>query len=237
MSRNPRMKNLPYLIMGITLILIFPVFADARIIVQDNFDGYSDIGGMSDWDPASNISLQETGGINNSKCALVTYDRSGTPPYWFGRSVANENLSQMYVRFYFKVDDPSGGCKFLKLFGKRNGLNYANSTFAIHYNSSLLYEISYGNGDNIENDTQNTVRYDGTVNDPGVIIERATGAFDPRDGQWHCFEVFMKYNDNGLRNGEYRVWVDGELRLHATNVKNRHDEAHVASLVRRICRI
>jgi hypothetical protein len=33
----------------------------------------------------------------------------------------------------------------------------------------------------------------------------------------------MKYNDNGKRNGHYRVWIDGKLRLYANNVKNRND--------------
>jgi hypothetical protein len=98
----------------IWLALFSSPSVQARIIMQDNFDGYSDLSEMSAWGPGPNISLEPTGGINNSKCAMVTYDQSGTPPYWFGRSVANENLSQLYVRFYFKAEDPSGGSKFLK---------------------------------------------------------------------------------------------------------------------------
>ena len=33
----------------------------------------------------------------------------------------------------------------------------------------------------------------------------------------------MKYNSDDKRDGVIKVWIDGELRLHATNVKNRHN--------------
>jgi hypothetical protein len=33
----------------------------------------------------------------------------------------------------------------------------------------------------------------------------------------------MRYNSNDQRDGAYRVWVDGQERVHVTNVKNRHN--------------
>lgn len=211
----------------IILVTISAIFiggtTEARVIFQDDFDSYSDSPENHGWGTSSNISLQTSGGVNNSHCAMVTYDRSGTSPYWFGVNVANENMSEIYVRFYFRVDDPSGGCKFLKLFGIRNGDSYANSTFGLNYYSNTLNDVQYGGGDGLSNDSQRIIRFNGTRSDENVTIHKSTGEFDPRDGKWHCFEAHMKYNDNGQRNGIYRVWIDGEMRLHAANVKNRND--------------
>ena len=67
------------------------------------------------------------------------------------------------------------------------------------------------------------IRCNGTKTDLAVNIIQKTADVDPRDNRWHSFEAHMKYSENGRRNGIYRVWIDGELRLHAINVKNRHD--------------
>ena len=203
------------------LIFFYITTANAEIVFQDDFDSYSTT--ITGWSIGDNISLQQNGGINNSKCAHISYTREGTSPYWFSRNISDQNLNEIYVRFYFKVDDPSGGCKFLKLFGKINSPSgYANTTFMINYFNSTLYEISYGAG-GIENDTADVIRYSGYTTDSRVSVLEASGPFDPRDGAWHCFEAHIKYNDNGQRNGIYQVWVDGELYVHATNVVNRND--------------
>ena len=217
------MKNWRIIILLSICAIFIGGAGEARIIFQDDFDSYSDSPGNHGWGTSSNISLQTSGGINNSHCVMVTYDRSGTSPYWFGVNVANENLSEIYVRFYFRVDDPSGGCKFLKLFGVRSGDSYANTTYHLNYWGGILYDIQYGDGSGIVNDCAVAIRYNGAHNDQNVTILKSTDAFDPRDGKWHCFEAHMKYNDNGQRNGIYRVWIDGELRIHATNVRNRND--------------
>ncbi len=197
----------------------------AEIIFQDDFDGYSDSPANHGWGVSSNISMVDDQGVNGSRCAMVTYNCSGTSPYWFGVNVSSFNRNALYVRFYFKVDDPSGGCKFLKLFGKRDQPEgYANTTLAINYYNSLLYEISYGDGSGTTNDTQTIIRYAGKHSDSNVNVLVAEGPFDPRDGKWHFYEFYMKYSDDGKRNGEYKVWIDGQLRVHAVNVKNRHDD-------------
>ena len=196
--------------------------AQAEIIFEDDFDSYQDE--ITGWSTGSNIYLQKSGCVDNSACAKVAYTGAGTGPYWFGKDVSAENLSEIYVKFDFKVDNPSGGSKFLKLFGKKDSEGgYANTTFAINYNSGMLYEVSYGSGVGTVNDTQAIIRYNGTISDKDVSVIHKTGEFDPADNKWHSFEAHMKYNDNGKRNGIYRVWIDGELRLHATNIKNRHD--------------
>jgi len=204
--------------------------AVAGIIFQDDFDSYVDSPKNNGWSSiGSQVSTPSSEGRNGSRALKVTYIKEGTAPYVVQKSLNGLNLQEVYVRFYFRVDNPSGGCKFLKFFGKRDSpKGWANTTFALNYNSNTLYELSYGNGAGTINDTQNIIRYGTQVKnygfDPLVKVSVSEGTFNPKDGQWHCFEAFMRYNSNGQRDGAYRVWIDGKLRVEATNVKNRNDQ-------------
>jgi hypothetical protein len=168
--------------------------------------------------------LSTRGCFNGTKCARVRYSEPGTGPYWFGKKIDSYNLSEIYVKFYFKVVGPSGGAKFLKIFGEPNDPEgYANTTFAIKYHTGSLSEISYGDGTSKTNDTQHIIKYDGKTKDEEVNIIHSTDQIDIADGNWHLFKAHIKYNRNGKRDGVYRVWVDGVLRVHAENIKNRND--------------
>lgn len=209
-------------ILAISIFLCMPSFAG--VIFQDNFDEYTNT--ITGWSQvASSVTLDKTGGIKKSQCARVNYTGEGTGPYWFSYNISSHHLSDIYVRFYFKVDNPSGGCKFLKLFGHKDSTNgaYANTTFMIDYTKGELYDISYGDGSTLANDCQDVITYKGTSTDSNISILKYTDTFDPRDGKWHSFEAHIKYNDNGQRNGVYQVWIDGKLWLYATNIKNRND--------------
>jgi hypothetical protein len=199
--------------------------AIAGIIFEDNFNGYSDSPLNHGWSVmGSQVTPANTGGFNNTRGIKITYNHQGYGDFVFNKNIASLKLQEMHVRFYFKVDNPSGGSKFMKFFGIRNKNNYANTTFMIQYWNSTLFEISYGNGSSITNDTQAVIRYAGDkISDNKVKVLVAKGPYDPRDGKWHCFEVYMRYNDNSQRNGEYKVWIDGVLWVHATHVKNRND--------------
>ncbi len=210
---------------AIGLIVWSATIAAAGIIFEDNFDGYSDSPLNHGWSVmGSQVAATTTGGFKGTRGIEITYNSPGYGNFVFNKNIADLKLNGMYVRFYFKVDNPSGGSKFMKFFGVRNGDNYANTTFAINYFGSNLYEISYGDGQGISNDTASVIRYAGNVvSDDKVKVLVAKGPFDPRDGRWHCFETYMRYNNNDQRNGEYKVWIDGGLWVHATNVKNRND--------------
>jgi hypothetical protein len=192
---------------------------------SDDFDDYADTPLNHGWTTmGSQVSVVNTDGHNGTRGILVTYNQKGYDQYVFNKNISSLSLSEIYVRFYFKVDDPSGGCKFIKFFGVRDGDNYANTTFMINYTRGTLYEISYGDGSTISNDTQVVIRYSGEHTDANVSVSVSEGEFDPDDDEWHCFEVYMKYNDNDQRNGAYKVWIDGQLWVSATNVKNRHND-------------
>ncbi|MHA6485003.1 cadherin-like beta sandwich domain-containing protein [Paenibacillus sp. strain BS8-2] len=207
----------------------------ANLVFEDNFDSYTDSPRNHGWGEVhSAVVIDPTGGKDGTHAAKVQYT---TPEQviMLRNEVSNYDLNQVFVSFDFKLDSPvdndpstKGGSKFLKLFGKDglspNGADgYANTTFGLWYTSNTLNEISYGSGSDLANDTQTTISYNGNHLDSLVDVRYSTDTFVPQTNQWHNFKAFMKYNSNGNRDGEYIVWIDGELRLHATNVKNRHE--------------
>ncbi|QNK60129.1 cadherin-like beta sandwich domain-containing protein [Paenibacillus sp. PAMC21692] len=206
----------------------------SNLVFEDNFDSYTDSPRNHGWGEVhSAVVIDPVGGKNGSHAAKVQYT---TPEQvvMLRNDVSNYDLNQVFVSFDFKLDSPvdndpstKGGSKFLKLFGK-DGLNpngadgVANTTFGLEYTTNKLIEVSYGKGTDLNNDTQTTIGYNGNHIDSLVNIRYSTDTFVPQTNQWHSFKAFMKYNSNGNRDGEYIVWIDGELRLYATNVTNRN---------------
>ena len=212
------------LALGCCVILFSPAYAG--VFFQDDFESYT--GSITNWNTGNQVSLTTNNCHSGSKCVKITFTDPGTSPYLFQKNISSYNLGEIYVRFYFKLDDASvccdGGAKFFKLFGRRNSpQGYANSTFALGAWNSIISGVLYGNGGSVENDTQQYIRLDGSKTDSSVNLVTFTSLFDGRDEKWHSYEAYMKYNTNGKRDGEYKIWIDGELRMHATNVKNRND--------------
>lgn len=203
-------------------IFTFGIEANAAVLFQDDFDGYTDSPSNHGWQIASAVSAPSNEGYNGSRGIKISYTTDGTPPYWFGwNGLRSFNRSALFVRFYFRTGPNQGGNKFVKLFGKTNGTGYANTTFPLESGGSI-FAVRYGNGSSTANDTQTLNSLNGKSNDPAVIFQKYTSTFTP-DNKWHCFEIYMKYNTDNNRDGVYKVWIDGVLRLHTTNVKNRHN--------------
>ena len=51
--------------------------------------------------------------------------------------------------------------------------------------------------------------------DPPFFIER---------GRWYCFELMVKMNEPGEKNGEQALWVDGEKIIHINGIRWRETE-------------
>jgi hypothetical protein len=218
------------------LVVLLMVFSSSSLASEltlfetsfDNgFDGWNNIG--LDW------SIVSPGKGDYGQAAQVKYYAKGSQSYWLEKDLSRDSISTIIVEFDFKVDFrdghlPYGGCKFLKLFGIPNSIDgYANVTFGMnYYDRNELKEVSYGGGTSlISRDSQSTIRYNGTqVNtyEPKPVINFYTYAIDDHlDQNWHKFKSYMRYNDNDLANGEYIVWIDENVRLHATNIVNRHN--------------
>lgn len=216
--------------MIVLLLLVLTYFVPSKsypeTVFSDDFE--TNVATIEGWGTiGSRVSLQTSNCHSGTKCVKVAYSPGGTTAdYLIGKNIAASNLSDIYVQFKFRTDAyAEQGSKFLKLYNKEDGYTgYARSTFAIQYASGNLYEVSYGDGSGTTNDTQATVRYDGTHPlDPDANVVASTSAFDPSDHNWHTFEARAKYSSDGQRDGLYQVWIDGVLRLHVDNIKNRND--------------
>lgn len=212
-------------LIALLFIISLSVQAQATILFQDDFEGYADDPRNHEWDYAnpsgtSYVELTTTEGYNSSRGLKVTYQAEGNAAYIVIPNYAT-GRGDVYVRFYARTSGPLSTSKFLKIFGTRSEDSYANTTLNLHSGSGAL-AILHGTGTGITNDVTNAIYLSGFNYDPEIVIETSSSDFVP-DNTWRCYEFYMKYNTNGNRDGIYKVWIDGVLRLHATNVKNRHD--------------
>jgi hypothetical protein len=215
-----RRTFLPTLLLAFAMVWSTSAFAS--MIIHDDFNQ----GIVPEWKAGQRISWQPSGGPDGSPCIRINYLSAGTSPHIFSRMIPGEH-QELYFKFNFKVVGyPSGGAKFLKVRALKDDKNYANTTWMINYDTGRLKEISFGNGRSRENDTQQTIRYNGTLSrsTTGVTVLQATDERDIPPDTWHTFEAHMRYNSNGQADGEYQVWINGEPVVHAANLVNRHND-------------
>jgi hypothetical protein len=221
------MKNL--IKTGILLFCLLSfnaALANAATVFQNNFENNTNslLGtNISGWGGAT---LTNTEGYNGSKGAKVPYGSSGVNAGVY-LDTSNYSGSEVYIRFYAKVDCGTGSCyggsKFLKFFGVNDSSGgYANTTLAITYDSGKLDTVSYGNGSTTQNDTGTGVWLSGGGWDAGVQTPTALGAINFNDKQWHCYEMYMKYSTGTNMDGVYKIWKDGTLWVEAKNLRNKH---------------
>lgn len=216
-----------YFLFSFALSLCFINLSHSAILFQDEFN-YTDAFSNHGWGEVSaQSSIASNSGPDGSNALKISFsaDQVNRQHNW----KAPANTQELYVKFSFKMDCGSGKCvggaKFLKLFGIRNGTNYANTTTGMVYQTSLLAGLSYGcSGDT--RDTGTMINYNGTGGtscSPLTFSGTLPGTINPMDGKWHTWEVHMKYNDNGQNNGIYEVWYDDTKILGLTGVNNRSD--------------
>jgi hypothetical protein len=235
--------KMPAIVITILLLVLcsismLPKNCHGATILSDNFDSYKTNDAFkraSDWTTGSKVFLESSSAICRSgqNCARIDYVGQGYESYVLEHSVASHSLGEVYVSFSFKVrrnssSAPQGGIKFCKLFGKvlSNPTRYANSTLNLGTVSTdplQICGICYGRGTELENDTQDYIWFTGARSDQLVTAGNTSDFFFPKENQWYSVVVYMRYNTDGNRDGVYKVWVDGTLRLIATNVINRNN--------------
>ena len=147
-----------------------------------------------------------------------------------------EDRSEFYAEFSARMPGATGGCKFFKAHGQDTSFNYANCTFGLEADTGLLDRISFGDGTNNENDTQNIIKLDGTQSS---LIGRSFGSatvLTPQSSNWgdtdwgtgwHTFKFYVKFNSgttsgNEVADGEFYLEIDGDVYVDATGLFNRH---------------
>ncbi len=151
------------------------------------------------------------------------------------------NTNDVYVEFWAKMPGAKQGLKFLKVFGIRDSVGYANTTFGLDYTGADgdfgdMYQVSFGDGSVEANDTASVINFDG---DAPAWIGRSYGQAKVETPQkkrwssdnwgidWHHFKMHVKFNSgttpqNEVADGEYYVEIDGKVYVKATGLFNRH---------------
>lgn len=181
-----------------------------------------------------------SGGNTEALEGIYPNPPSGGNYIWASYSVAALNTEDLYIEFWAKMPGAKEGCKFLKVFGQSavSG-NYANTTIGTNYTGGdygAIYQVSFGDGTGLANDTQNAVYLDGPH--PGAIgrsygiatvLTPQMADFSSADWGtgWHHFRVHIKFNSgttsqNEVPDGEYYLEIDGKVYVDATGLYNRN---------------
>lgn len=159
---------------------------------------------------------------------------------WASYSVASLQTRDVYIDFWAQMPGPTGGCKFLKIFGARTLANgFANVTFGPDYSGispGALLQVIFGDGSTLVNDGQNAIKLSGLYPN---MIGRSYGTAVVRTPQmsgfssadwgtgWHHFLVHVKFNSgttsqSEVPDGEFFLEIDGKVYVDATHLYNRN---------------
>jgi hypothetical protein len=158
---------------------------------------------------------------------------------WGDFSVASLHTEDIYIDFWAKMPAAKQGLKFLKIFGANQGAGYANTTFSLDYTGydfGAMYQVSFGDGTGLQNDTANVINFDGSS---PSLIGRSYGlaavstpqmtrfASSQWGTSWHHFQMHVKFNSgtssaNEVNDGAYYVAIDDKVYVNATGLFNRN---------------
>lgn len=166
-------------------------------------------------------------------------DQTGGNSVYGGTNLDPAGDREVWVRYYARMPNAKHGLKNIKLFGIRDGDNYANVTFGLDYtgvDNGCMYQVSFGDGTTISNDTANVIELSGA--NPAAI-GRSYGTavvLTPQGALWpssnwgttkHLFELMFRHNTgttalDEVANGACIVKIDGVTYVDATGLFTRH---------------
>jgi hypothetical protein len=207
-----------YKILYTLILLFFSSSAHAAVIVSHDFNDMT-WGGLS---AQSLWSLQSAGGINNSPAARISITGGGDAYKSLYVPIDAYNSAEYWVEADIKVvGGATGGVKLIKFFGRSDSDPSGqrnNMTFGMDgYKEGIQQEVAYF-GDTVCN-----ARWNGYLkgtNDACYIpvAEHTTSEIDLRGGTWGRYKLWVKRADSGTTNGQVKVWFNGVLRAHWTNM-------------------
>ncbi|TDQ25763.1 hypothetical protein [Tenacibaculum caenipelagi] len=186
--------------------------------------------------------ISEVGSFTNLALKVNYPIPIGESYFWLNYTLpSSQNITDIAIDFWAKMPSESKfGMKFVKVFGSKSvDGGYANTTFGLDYtgiDNGALYSVSFGDGTEKQNDTQNIIRLDGK--EPNLIgrsfntalVETPQNEYWASDywgTDWHHFKFRLKFNsgttkENEVADGEYYIEIDGKVYVNAKGVFNRH---------------
>lgn len=160
---------------------------------------------------------------------------------WGGYSLTSLKTREIYIDFWAKMPKATQGLKFCKLFGVTGaGTGYANTTFGLGAEvgrAGSFFQVSFGDGSELDNDTGSVVNLDGAYPEwvgrsyanktARVETPQKSAWLNNKWGtDWHHFRMHAKFNSdiNGkeVADGEYYLEIDNVVYVRASGLLNRH---------------
>lgn len=226
------------------LLLLVPAIGNAAVTIEESFEGGKAA-------PIWSIGSQDGGRVwfDTDSAHGGRYSLKASYPIakggmyaWAEINISQYKTYEVDVDFWARMPDAKQGLKFMKVFGHRDGEDYANTTFLVDYtgtSNGSIWAIHYGDGAGTRgNDAGNYIAFDAaeakyvgrSFGLPGNIVD--TPQYKIWDSKnwgtdWHHFSVHIKYNSgtsvaSEKNDGEYRVAIDGVTYVDATGLFNRH---------------
>jgi hypothetical protein len=165
---------------------------------------------------------------------------SGGQYIWASYNVTALETEDVYIEFWAKMPGAKEGSKFVKVFGQPSTSGAgADTTIATNYTGGdygAIYQISFGDGTTLANDSQNVINLNGKYpqwigRSFGTAVVQTPQMHDFSSADWgtgwHHFRIHVKFNSgttasNEVPNGEYYLEIDGKVYVDATGLYNRN---------------
>ena len=213
------MRDKVLFLIWVFAFVFVPRLSFAAEIINYNFNTQS-FGILSH---GSYWTMQPSGGVDNSPAVRLEYSVAGTSDKALGLALSSYESNEYYVEFDVRADGvPSGGSKYVKFFGS-SVASQNNMTFGLSYTSNTQKEVSY------YGDTICSAAWDGTTGGsctPTFVVQSST--IDIRGGTWGRYKLWVKRASPGVENGEVKVWWNGVLRAHITEMDSNPSSSSTA---------
>lgn len=209
-------------------------------------NGYNPGDGTQDYRYYTNVVIDNSDDARNphtgTDYAFKTHYRAGEHARSYQKNTTIIKFPEtdvLYVRWYQKWSSewlwPSDQQKLLKIKGDGISQNFKVSFGNNYINLTHLSPEPYSN----LNETYVFSRFTGekTAFRQEDSINNRLGQngedinYPLNTNQWYCIETYVKANDQGVNNAEYRYWINDQLAFELVNTKARTDASSKIRLI------
>lgn len=200
-------------------------------------NGYNPGDGTQDYTSYTNVTIDTSDEAKNPRTgtgwSFKTQYRAGYErSYQLNTTIIKfPETDVLYVRWYQKWSKdwiwPSDQQKLLKIKGdgisqnfkvsfSNNFINLTHLSPDPYSHLNETYVFSNYNGE------KTAFRQEDSINN-GLGPNGEDINYPLNRNQWYCIETYVKANDQGVDNAEYRYWIDDKLAFELTNTRARTD--------------